>query len=42
MSPPANCPDSVYNVMLKCWNYDEEYRPTFAKLYPMVCDPDIS
>ena len=42
MSPPANCPDSVNDVMLKCWNYDEKNRPTFAELFPMVCELDIS
>ena len=42
MSPPKDCPESVYNVMLKCWNYDKEDRPTFAELFPMVCELDIS
>lgn len=29
---PEDCPLDVYNVMLKCWEYDAERRPTFSEL----------
>ena len=32
MCSPDGCPKSLYDVMLKCWNIDENQRPTFAKL----------
>ena len=38
MPPPAACPEPVYGVMLKCWQYDEEERPTFAELHVMLKD----
>ena len=25
----TDCPDSLYEVMLHCWNKDPAYRPTF-------------
>ena len=32
MSRPRNCPQEVYQVMMKCWNYNPADRPTFGKL----------
>ncbi|XP_026758712.1 tyrosine-protein kinase Shark isoform X2 [Galleria mellonella] len=29
---PENCPDEIYNVMLDCWAYNPDQRPTFGKL----------
>ncbi|XP_059050992.1 tyrosine-protein kinase Shark [Achroia grisella] len=29
---PENCPDEIYNVMLDCWAYNPDQRPTFSKL----------
>ncbi|XP_041975466.1 tyrosine-protein kinase Shark [Aricia agestis] len=29
---PDNCPDEIYQVMLDCWTYSADLRPTFAKL----------
>ncbi|XP_045499325.1 tyrosine-protein kinase Shark isoform X1 [Colias croceus] len=29
---PDNCPDEIYQVMLDCWAYTPEVRPTFSKL----------
>ncbi|VDI44718.1 Hypothetical predicted protein [Mytilus galloprovincialis] len=30
---PENCPDVIYNMMLKCWKRRPEDRPTFDHLY---------
>ncbi|KAM4675745.1 tyrosine-protein kinase Fes/Fps [Discoglossus pictus] len=27
---PDNCPEEVYKLMLKCWEYDPRKRPTFS------------
>ncbi|XP_021913370.1 proto-oncogene tyrosine-protein kinase ROS isoform X3 [Zootermopsis nevadensis] len=27
---PNNCPEELYQLMLKCWNYNPETRPTFT------------
>ncbi|KAL3868263.1 hypothetical protein ACJMK2_041094 [Sinanodonta woodiana] len=32
LEKPPYCPDSVYNVMLHCWEYEKELRPTFMEL----------
>ncbi|XP_055730950.1 tyrosine-protein kinase Fer isoform X1 [Salvelinus fontinalis] len=32
MSCPQKCPDEVYKVMQKCWEYKPENRPKFADL----------
>ncbi|CAH2050675.1 unnamed protein product, partial [Iphiclides podalirius] len=29
---PENCPDEIYQVMLDCWAYSPDLRPTFSKL----------
>ncbi|KAM4635590.1 tyrosine-protein kinase Fer isoform 2-T2 [Polymixia lowei] len=32
MSCPQRCPDDVYKVMQRCWQYNPEDRPKFAQL----------
>lgn len=29
---PEDCPDEIYQVMLDCWAYSPDLRPTFGKL----------
>ncbi|KAL4716904.1 hypothetical protein ACJJTC_012715 [Scirpophaga incertulas] len=29
---PEDCPDEIYQVMLDCWAYNPDARPTFSKL----------
>ena len=33
MSKPEDCPDEIYEVMLRCWVHDPTKRATFAELY---------
>ncbi|GCB64541.1 tyrosine-protein kinase Fer isoform X1 [Scyliorhinus torazame] len=33
MSPPQKCPEEVYNIMLRCWEYKPENRPNFNDVY---------
>lgn len=44
MPKPTNveCPDSVYDAMLQCWDADPEKRPTFEYLYNFFDDFFIS
>lgn len=30
---PEGCPDKVYQIMLKCWQYEKDDRPTFRWLH---------
>ncbi|CAF0762038.1 unnamed protein product [Rotaria sordida] len=30
LKQPSNCPQPIYDLMLKCWEYDKHKRPTFA------------
>ena len=32
MTRPAHCPDEVFQILSKCWNFDPLERPTFEKL----------
>ncbi|KAJ3639318.1 hypothetical protein Zmor_002683 [Zophobas morio] len=32
LKQPEACPDRIYEVMMKCWEYDAENRPTFKEL----------
>ncbi|CAG4977933.1 unnamed protein product [Parnassius apollo] len=32
LEKPENCPDEIYQVMLDCWAYSPDLRPTFSKL----------
>lgn len=38
MPKPQRCPDSMYDVMLKCWNKHPEDRPTFEYLFNFFDD----
>lgn len=29
---PPSCPDHVYDIMMKCWEFEADKRPTFAEL----------
>lgn len=40
--PNTECLDSVYNVMLQCWDADPDKRPTFEFLYNFFDDFIIS
>lgn len=32
LSKPTNCPEKLYELMLRCWKTDQEQRPTFGDL----------
>uniref|UniRef100_A0A8D2DCH1 Tyrosine-protein kinase n=1 Tax=Sciurus vulgaris TaxID=55149 RepID=A0A8D2DCH1_SCIVU len=32
MSAPQNCPEDISKIMMKCWDYNPENRPTFSEL----------
>ena len=32
LAQPEKCPETVYCIMLKCWNADANSRPTFKQL----------
>ena len=36
LEQPAKCPNSVYNVLLKCWTYAAKARPTFEDVVVMM------
>lgn len=33
MSRPQRCPDDIYKVMQRCWNYNPEERPKFSQIH---------
>ncbi len=38
---PSRCPSSTYQLMLKCWEWDEKKRPTFSQLLQLLkTEPD--
>ncbi|NP_001135853.2 src family kinase 5 [Strongylocentrotus purpuratus] len=38
MPKPMYCPDSLYDIMTKCWNERPQQRPTFETLYNFLDD----
>ncbi|XP_078571953.1 uncharacterized protein LOC144859301 isoform X1 [Branchiostoma floridae x Branchiostoma japonicum] len=32
LEKPQHCEDSIFNLMMKCWNEDPQLRPSFAQL----------
>ncbi len=42
MSKPQQCPDSLYELMLKCWHKDAQSRPTFEFLHSFLDDYFVS
>ena len=33
LSQPKSCPETIYKIMLSCWEEDPAKRPTFADIY---------
>ncbi|XP_035297058.1 tyrosine-protein kinase Fer isoform X2 [Cricetulus griseus] len=33
MSAPQNCPEEIFKIMMKCWDYKPENRPRFSELH---------
>lgn len=42
MSKPRNCPESMYDIMKKCWDKVSQNRPTFEYLYNFFDDYFVS
>lgn len=38
MPKPQQCPDSLYELMMKCWHKDSQSRPTFEFLHSYLDD----
>ncbi|KAG8301863.1 hypothetical protein J6590_042477 [Homalodisca vitripennis] len=36
LMPPENCPEILYNMMKRCWNYQPKMRPTFLELVEWI------
>ncbi|ESN97361.1 hypothetical protein HELRODRAFT_178148 [Helobdella robusta] len=36
MDCPRNCPQNVYQLMRKCWQWEAEKRPTFKEIHSML------
>lgn len=36
LPPPANCPDCVYKLMLRCWLDERNQRPKFAEIVELL------
>lgn len=32
MARPADCPETIYDIMLLCWDSNPDQRPTFMEL----------
>jgi len=33
MECPAGCPDIIYNIMMSCWNWEPNARPSFWEIH---------
>ncbi|XP_050739542.1 tyrosine-protein kinase Fer-like isoform X4 [Eriocheir sinensis] len=42
MQAPVNTPDTMYQLMLKCWQYEPDNRPHFPEIYNTVHDIYLS
>ncbi|XP_046850980.1 fibroblast growth factor receptor 4-like [Xenia sp. Carnegie-2017] len=38
MEPPVNCPQELYDLLMKCWNEEPYDRPTFTELVEELDD----
>ncbi|XP_017345199.1 tyrosine-protein kinase SYK isoform X1 [Ictalurus punctatus] len=38
MAAPPSCPTEMYNLMMKCWTYKPDERPSFAVVEPRLRD----
>ncbi|CAF0872183.1 unnamed protein product [Rotaria sordida] len=36
LEKPSSCPSHIYQIMLKCWEWDEKQRPTFYQLFQLL------
>lgn len=36
LEKPIYCPSSIHQIMLKCWEWDENKRPTFHQLVQLL------
>ncbi|XP_011550635.3 tyrosine-protein kinase Fer isoform X3 [Plutella xylostella] len=36
MPAPENCPEEVYALMLRCWEYEPDKRPHFHQIYTII------
>ena len=41
LSQPVGCPDVVHQIMMSCWEYNPQDRPTFAELVDIFMSPDF-
>ena len=37
MPPPSEMPDALYNIAMRCWELEPEYRPSFKEIYDELC-----
>lgn len=33
VAPAKKCPNKIYEIMLRCWSYDQDQRPFFSDIY---------
>lgn len=38
LEQPPKCPNSVFDVLLKCWTYSPKARPTFNEVVELMKD----
>jgi len=38
LNKPANCPDSIFTLMKRCWSYDPNVRPDFITILQVLED----